>query len=261
VPQLENALVNLAVNARDAMPAGGVLGIETANTRLDEDYAAHNIEARPGDYVMLSVADTGMGMDPDVAARAFEPFFTTKPAGHGTGLGLSMVYGFVKQSEGHIKIYSEPGIGTVVKLYLPRADADAEAAAPARRSGAAPTGLETVLAVEDNEQVLRHVVSQLNGLGYTVIKAANGADALKLLAENPAIDLLFTDLVMPGGLDGHQLMLRARELRPGLKVLFTSGYTENILTRQGRFDPEQHLLSKPYERADLARALRKVLDS
>ncbi|MEX1205294.1 MAG: PAS domain S-box protein [Dongiaceae bacterium] len=258
--QLENALLNLAINARDAMSQGGKLTLETANVHLDSGYAARNAEVTPGDYAMLAISDSGVGMPPEVIERAFEPFFTTKGPGKGTGLGLSMVYGFVKQSGGHLKIYSEVGHGTTMRLYLPNATA-LEASAEAQPLGAGlPRGDETVLVVEDDTAVRELVVSQLAGLGYAVLQAPDGPAAEAVLEGGAAVDLLFTDIVMPGGMTGRQLADRARRRRPGLKVLFTSGYAENAVVHQGRLDPGVHLLSKPYKKLDLARKVRDALD-
>ena len=258
--QLDNALLNLCLNARDAMPEGGRLTIETGDAHLSEDYAAHNADVRPGQYVMLAVSDTGTGIDPAHVRRVFEPFFTTKAAGKGTGLGLAMIYGFVKQSGGHVSVYSEPGAGTTFRLYLPRALETATA--PRRVVETLPVagGHETVLLVEDDPMVRRYAFDQLVALGYRVIEAHSGAQALTILREGQAVDLLFTDVVMPG-MSGRQLADQATELRPGLKVLFTSGYTENAIVHHGRLDPGVHLLSKPYRREDLARRLRDVIGS
>jgi PAS domain S-box-containing protein len=262
-PQIEDALLNLAVNARDAMPSGGRLVIETANVHLDEQYAAHNLEVAPGDYVSVSVSDSGSGIPPNVLERVFEPFFTTKEVGRGTGLGLSMVYGFAKQSGGHVKIYSEVGHGTRITLYLPRtaaAERDAESvAAPAVR--AHPAGHETILVVEDSESVRKVAVSILRGLGYQVLEAEDGPSALIILAGGEEIDLLFTDLIMPNGIDGEELLKRAHVLRPGLKALFTSGYSEHFLQSRGNADAGVPLLNKPYRVQKLSEAVRKALDS
>jgi PAS domain S-box-containing protein len=258
--QLENALLNLAVNARDAMPQGGRLTIETANAQIDEDYAARHGDVTPGRYVQISVADTGAGMPPEVAARAFEPFFTTKEQGKGTGLGLSMVYGFVKQSGGHIKIYSELGHGTIIRIYLPQALGDAgELEQP--NAGAEPRGSETILVVEDDALVRAHAVGLLRELGYRAVAAADGQQALAALRDTPEIALLFTDMVMPGGLSGRDLAEEARRIRPMLRVLFTSGYSENSALHHGRLEPGVSLLSKPYRRPDLARLARHALDA
>ncbi len=259
--QLEVALLNLAINARDAMPSGGRLTIEAANAALDDHYALAHDEVKPGQYVMVSVSDTGCGMDADTLARAFEPFFTTKDVGKGSGLGLSMVYGFVKQSGGHAKIYSEAGEGTTVRMYFPREptgelDQGLTAAEPA-----AAGGREHILVVEDDELVRDHVVAQLRALGYRVMEAPAGPQALELLEQVADFDLLFTDVVMPGGLNGPKLAEAARRLRPGIKVLFTSGYTENAIMHHGRVDASVELLSKPYRRQELATKVRKVLDT
>jgi len=259
--QLESALVNLAINARDAMPGGGRLLIETENKQIDENYVAKNFDAAPGDYVMLSVSDTGTGMPAEIVARVFEPFFTTKPAGEGTGLGLSMVYGFVKQSQGHVQIYSEVGHGTSVRLYLPRAHKDADAAVEP-----SPTALpmaranERILAVEDNPDVRKVVVAQLDELGYRVIEAANGEAAIEIIENGEAFDLLFTDVVMPGGMNGYDLARAARRLRPGIKVLLTSGFPKAPGHSASGADEFRHLLIKPYRRAELAAKIRAVLD-
>jgi PAS domain S-box-containing protein len=259
--QVENSVLNLAINARDAMPDGGKLTVETSNAHLDEDYAAHNAEVTPGDYVMMAVSDTGSGMSQEVLAHVFEPFFTTKEVGKGTGLGLSMIYGFAKQSGGHVKIYSEVGHGTTVRLYLPRlisAVAATSPAAPAPMTGKG--GGETILVVEDNPDVRRLVLRQLRDLGYAVIEAANGPQALKILEDSATIDLLFTDVVMPGGMTGRQLAEAAKSRRPNLKTLFTSGYTEDSILRLGKLDPGVRLLSKPYRKHELATRVREALD-
>ena len=257
--QLENAVVNLAVNARDAMPEGGRLTIETANCHLDDVYAAeHAIPA--GQYVMVAVTDTGCGMPPDVVAKAFDPFFTTKGVGKGTGLGLSQVFGFVKQTGGHVKIYSELGQGTSVKIYLPRFYGPAE---PPRRSISSNTSLgstsEVVLVVEDDDQVRELTVEMLLDLGYGVIEARDGVDALRTLDLHPEICLLFTDVVLPG-MNGRQLAEEASKKRPGLKVLFTTGYTRNAIVHSGMLDPGVNLLPKPASRDQMAAKIRSVLD-
>ena len=259
--QLESALANLVVNARDAMSGGGRVVIETANAPLDEAYAAQHAEVTAGDYVVLSVSDTGSGMSPEVAARVFEPFFTTKEVGKGTGLGLSMVFGFVKQSGGHIKVYSELGIGTAIRLYLPRAiDGDA-AAEPATVETPAPARAgETILLVEDDDAVRETVMRHFLRFGYQVLDARNGSVALAILDRGDRVDLLFTDMVMPGGMNGAELAIRARERRPGLKVLFTSGYTAPALASQMLQVDSAAILSKPYRIADLAREVRTLLD-
>ncbi len=257
--QLENALLNLCLNARDAMQSGGRLTIETANTVLDLSYTDSRPDVKPGQYVMLAVSDTGRGIAPEHLEQVFQPFFTTKEKGKGTGLGLAMVYGFVKQSAGHVNIYSEQGHGTVVKLYLPRA-VGASAPAPEPVDRLMPTGgKETILVVEDDEMVRRYACQQLRSMGYRVIEVDNGAGALALIEQHPDIDLLFTDVVMPGGMNGRALADAARQLRPTLRVLYTSGYTENAIVHHGRLDPGVQLLAKPYRLVDLSRAIRAAL--
>jgi PAS domain S-box-containing protein len=258
--QLESALVNLSLNARDAMPDGGRLLIETANKTLDEDYVAHNADTVAGDYVMLAVSDTGMGIDPDILDKVFEPFFTTKEIGKGTGLGLSMVYGFIKQSNGHIKIYSEPGRGTSIRLYLPRTGADAPAQT---MPGYAPPpgGSERILAVEDDPKVRGIVVGQLQSLGYAVTEASDGTTALAALeAASQPFDLLLTDVIMPGPMNGKALADEVVRRRPKTRVVFMSGYTEDAVVHHGRLDAGVLLLSKPFRKNDLAQILRQALD-
>ncbi|MEA2913258.1 MAG: hypothetical protein QOJ15_5339 [Bradyrhizobium sp.] len=254
--QLEVAILNLAVNARDAMPKGGKLTIETANVFLDEAYASAQSEVLPGQYVMVAVTDTGTGMPPDVAGRAFEPFFTTKDVGQGTGLGLSQVYGFVKQSRGHVKIYSEVGEGTTIKLYLPRwhseeATTPGEAPPPVVRGAAG----ETVLVVEDDPDVRSYATDTLRELGYDVLEAESAQAALQLIEHHPEIRVLFTDVGLPGGMNGRQLADAARALRRGLKVVFTSGYARNAV------DPGVELITKPFTQAALAERLRRIIDA
>ncbi|HSV17593.1 MAG TPA: ATP-binding protein [Casimicrobiaceae bacterium] len=258
--QLENALLNLAVNARDAMPRGGKLTIETANASLDQAYADTH-DARPGQYVMLAVSDTGTGMPREVIAKAFEPFFTTKDAGKGSGLGLSQVYGFIRQSGGHARIYSEPGDGTTVKLYLPRLDGAADGHEAITQPGAlahAPTD-HHVLVVEDDHDVRAHTVAMLRELGYAVVDAADGNSALQALDARPAIGLLFTDVGLPGGMNGRQLADEARRRRPDLRVLFTTGYARNAIVHQGRLDPGVELITKPFTYDELAAKLHAML--
>jgi CheY-like chemotaxis protein len=260
--QLEATLLNLAVNARDAMPEGGRLTVETANTHIDEAYVAAHGDVRAGQYVMVSISDTGTGMDANTVARAFEPFFTTKPVGKGTGLGLSQVYGFVKQSGGHVKIYSEPAMGTTVRIYLPRLLAGvAPAPAPVARPAPAGRRDETILVVEDDEGVRQQSVESLKELGYRVLEARDGPLALQRLAEHPEVALLFTDVVLPGGMSGAQLAAQVLALRPHLRVLFTTGYARNAIVHHGRLDPGVALLTKPYSYADLAGKIREVLDA
>ncbi|WP_238257943.1 PAS-domain containing protein [Methylobacterium gnaphalii] len=251
--QLESAVLNLALNARDAMPGGGRLTIELANKVIDHEYARHHAEVTPGDYTMVAVSDTGHGMTREVAARVFEPFFTTKLDGKGTGLGLAMVFGFVKQSGGHVKIYSEPGEGTTVKLYLPRAVGSA--AAPVRTGTPVelPRGSATILIVEDEAAVREIACAILTDLGYRVLEAADGEEGLRVFGGNaPAIDLLLTDVVLPGRIRGRELSERILALRPEVKVVFMSGYTENSIVHHGRLDDGVRLISKPFRRDQLA---------
>ncbi|GAA4336666.1 PAS domain-containing sensor histidine kinase [Pigmentiphaga soli] len=256
--QLENVILNIALNARDAMPGGGRLTLEAANATLDEAYCNRNADIAPGRYVMLAITDTGIGMTKEIRERVFEPFFTTKPEGAGTGLGLSMAYGFVKQSGGHIKIYSEPGHGSVVKIYLPGTDAG-EDPIVAPTAGAGDGGSETILVVEDHPTVRTTVVDMLASLGYAVLTADNASDALRLIESGTHVDLIFTDVVMPGALSSPEMARRAVARLPGIKVLFTSGYTRNALVHGGRLDAGVALLSKPYRREDLARRIRQLL--
>jgi signal transduction histidine kinase len=261
--QLESALVNLAVNARDAMDGGGKLTIETGNAFLDENYVRAIEDVEPGQYVMVAVTDTGSGMTKDVLASAFEPFFTTKDIGQGTGLGLSQVYGFVKQSGGHIKIYSELGEGTTVKLYLPRlvspeSEADRD---PAEQVLPKAAQSELILVVEDEEAVRGFTVEMLRELGYGILEAATGQAALRLIDANPGIQLLFTDVGLPGGVNGRQLADEALKRRPDLRVLFTSGYTRNAIVHGGRLDAGVALIGKPFTYAALAEKIRQVLSN
>jgi len=257
--QLENAILNLCLNARDAMPGGGHLHLETANQELDADYAHNHPDVTPGDYVMLAVSDMGQGIEPEHLHRVFEPFFTTKEKGKGTGLGLSMVYGFIKQSQGHINIYSEPGQGTTVRMYLPRATTKEEPPVQSAPADTTAGGAESILLVEDDDLVRANAQVQLDSLGYQVLCAANGAEALEIIQSDALIDLLFTDVIMPGGMNGRELAEAAREIRPQLKVLFTSGYTRDVISHQGRLDPGVLLLSKPYRRSELARKIREAM--
>jgi PAS domain S-box-containing protein len=257
--QLTTAVLNLAINARDAMPDGGKLMLETGNVYLDDAYAATHAEVRPGEYVMLAVSDTGSGIPAAVRDKVFEPFFTTKEVGKGTGLGLSMVYGFVKQSGGHVKIYSEEGHGTTIKIYLPRSVSDGATQAQGQATAPIQGGHETILVVEDDQMVRDYVVAQLQTLGYQTLVAANSTHALALADSGLAFDLLFTDVIMPGVMNGRQLAEAMAKRRPGLKVLFTSGYTENAIVHHGRLDAGVHLLAKPYRKSDLARMIRVAL--
>ncbi|MEN3951731.1 PAS domain S-box protein [Iodidimonas sp. SYSU 1G8] len=259
--QLENVLMNLAVNARDAMPLGGRLTIETLNAQLDDHYAAEHGEVEAGDYLMLAVTDTGTGMTPQVIARAFEPFFTTKDVGRGSGLGLSMTYGFVKQSGGHIKIYSEPGEGTTIKIYFPRDKAGVAEDEPVRETRTVKTGTETILLVEDDPAVRQTVTVLLESLGYRVVVASDGPEAIQLVSDGVRPDLLLADIVLPKGMTGRQVSEAIGEKLPGCKTLFMSGYTENAIIHHGRLDEGVVLLSKPFPRNELADKLREVLDS
>ncbi|MCC9000516.1 MAG: response regulator, partial [Candidatus Contendobacter sp.] len=258
--QLENALLNLVINARDAMPQGGRLTLETANVRLDADYAAHE-DVRPGSYVMLAVSDTGAGMTPEVLEHVFEPFFTTKETGKGSGLGLSMVYGLVKQSGGHITIYSEPGQGATVRLYLPPTPS---AATPVAEPPVADSEIqgqgETILVVEDDADVRLFAVNALQGMGYETQQAGEAETAIRLLETTPQIALLFTDIVLPGEMDGVRLAAEAQRRYPGLRVLFTSGYTEHALIGSGQLAEGVDVLTKPYRKTELGKKLRTLLD-
>jgi PAS domain S-box-containing protein len=259
--QLTTAVLNLALNARDAMPRGGKLTLETANIRLDRDYAKMNSEVVPGDYVMIAVSDTGTGIPASLMEKVFDPFFTTKEVGKGTGLGLSMVFGFVKQSGGHIKIYSEEGHGTTVKIYLPRSSGQGQTAQDLSSSAEVKGGSETVLVVEDDMLVRNYVMTQVASLGYATLEAANATEALKIIEDGAPIDLLFTDVIMPGPMNGRQLVDEALKRRPSLKTLFTSGYTENAILHHGRLDEGVLLLAKPYRKPELARMIRVALAS
>ena len=262
--QLELAILNLAVNARDAMPNGGKLTLETGNVYFDDKYAATQAEVTPGQYVMVAVTDNGSGMAPDVKDKAFDPFFTTKEVGHGTGLGLSQVYGFVKQSGGHVKIYSEVGEGTTIKLYFPRVHAGSESETDDdddARSLSLGSSDETVLVVEDDADVRTFSTETLIELGYRVLQAETGRAGLHLLESDPTIQVLFTDVGLPGGMNGRQLADEARRRRPGLRVLFTSGYARNAIVHDGRLDPGVELLTKPFTQAALAEKIRDIFDA
>jgi nitrogen-specific signal transduction histidine kinase/CheY-like chemotaxis protein len=259
--QLENAIINIAINARDAMPEGGKLTIETANTHLDDAYCRQNPEIEPGQFAMIAISDSGLGMPPEVAARAFDPFFTTKATGKGTGLGLSQVYGFVKQSHGHIKVYSELRAGTTVKIYLPRLIGEAQ---EVRREVPEPvrTGQrsEIILVVEDDALMRRLTTEALHELGYTVFDADSAASALSTLDRIAEVKLLFTDVVMPD-MNGKKLADEATRRRPGLKVIFTTGYTANAVVHGGTLDQGVNFLSKPFTLDQLATKVRSVLDT
>jgi CheY-like chemotaxis protein len=258
--QIENAILNLAVNARDAMDNEGKLTIETANSHLDETYASTHAEVAPGQYVMIAVSDTGSGMTPEVIAKAFEPFYTTKPVNKGTGLGLSQVFGFVKQSGGHVKIYSEPGEGTTIKIYLPRFFGAEEPASPIERGKSSAKVTETILVVEDDARVRAATTDAMRELGYTVIHVGSGHEALRKLAETPGIALLFTDIVMPV-MNGRKLAEEAVTHQPGLKVIFTTGFTRNAVVHNGVLDHDVHFLAKPFTIEQLETKLREVLDA
>ncbi|HSR56305.1 MAG TPA: ATP-binding protein, partial [Alphaproteobacteria bacterium] len=258
--QLESAILNLAINARDAMPNGGTLSIRTANVSLDDDYAAAQTGVEPGDYVSVEVTDTGSGMPQKVIDHAFDPFFTTKEVGRGSGLGLSMVYGFVKQSGGHVAIFSREGQGTTIRLYLPRSGNTDIHTSRGERSKIPPSLGETILVVEDDPDVRTLSVALLSSLGYQILEAPDGEAALKALENNPRIDLLFTDVVLPGGMSGPELAEAAQQRVPGLSVLYTSGYPELADLEIGTIRTEVELLHKPYRKADLARKIRLALD-
>jgi CheY-like chemotaxis protein len=258
--QLEGSLLNLAINARDAMPDGGKLTIEAANVNLDDAYAM-TAEVPAGQYIGVFVSDTGTGMAPEVISRAFDPFFTTKEVGQGTGLGLSQVYGFVKQSGGHIKIYSEVGAGTTVKLYLPRYYSDQNAVDDQPTTVSNPRGREeTILVTEDDPEVRSFTVEMLRELGYNVIEAVDGHAALRMLDAHREIALLFTDVGLPGGMNGRQLADEAQRRRSALKVLFTSGYARNAIVHHGHLDPGVELIVKPFTFTALATKVRRILD-
>ncbi|MCG2630395.1 PAS domain S-box protein [Bradyrhizobium sp. WYCCWR 13023] len=254
--QLESAVLNLALNAQDAMPSGGHLTLSTEIAAIDEDYRALHPEVASGSYALISVTDDGEGMTPEVIERAFEPFFTTKEVGKGSGLGLSMIYGFAKQSDGHVSIYSEQGLGTTVRIYLPRVGAGQTVAEMPENDEAAPRGHETILIAEDDPFVRFSVILRVEALGYRVVAAVNGKEALQRLRADPGIDMLFTDIVMPGGMSGWELADQARRIRPGLPVLFTSGYALETLVEQGRAQAEAVVLTKPYRKTELAQRLR-----
>lgn len=259
--QLDNAIINLVINARDAMSDGGRVTITASNVRLSADDLVLSEDVQAGRFVMISVSDNGCGMPADVAERAFEPFFTTKEAGKGSGLGLSMVWGFVKQSRGHARVDSEPGQGTSVMLFFPAAQKEDDQHQAGALDPRMIRGTEHILVVEDDDMVRNHVVSELDNLGYTYKEAASGAEALEILEGGATFDLLFTDVVMPGGINGRQLVDEALLKQPNLRVLFTSGYPEEVIVHQGCLDPGVTLLNKPYRRAELAMKIRHVLDN
>jgi CheY-like chemotaxis protein len=260
--QVESALLNLAVNARDAMPGGGTLSIDASNARLEARYAAENSEVLAGDYVKFSVSDTGTGMSPELRARAMEPFFTTKDPGKGTGLGLSMVHGFAKQSGGHVKIYSEVGFGTTVNLFLPRAQGEQLASPESDESTEHPNeGHETVLVVDDNTEVRATACMQLTELGYRVIEAGDGKSALEILGDAATIDLVFSDVVMPGGMTGFDLARTVHRDHPEIKILLVTGFAGAVLRQHVEVGESMPMLRKPYRRDELADRVRQVLDA
>ena len=259
--QLESAVLNLVINARDAMPNGGQITIEVSNAVLDDSYTVDEVEVSPGDYVAISVSDTGTGMSPETVARAFEPFFTTKEGGKGSGLGLSMVFGFIKQSHGHVKIYSEVGHGTAIKLYLPRSYDSSSLSESHHETAAVVRGNEKILLVEDDNLMRETAARQIKALGYSLLEANSGEAALQVLNDHPVIDLLITDVVMPGGMNGPELARRVLATRPDIKVMFVSGYTDNALIDRGWLEKGIQLLQKPYRRADLAAKIRQTLSS
>jgi CheY-like chemotaxis protein len=259
---LENAILNLVINARDAMPNGGSITLRTRNVTLADEPGDEVQEAiAAGDYLVFEVADTGVGMGPDVLKRVFEPFFTTKDVGKGSGLGLSTIYGFMRQSGGHVRLTSMLGRGTSARLYFPRTRARTESAELESGGDAElPRGRETILVVEDNPEVRTTAVEILESLGYTPIEAANGPQALEVFGERPEIDLVFSDVMLPGGIIGTTLVEKLRERRPALKVLLTSGFTDTAIMHRGMLDGSFDVLAKPYRVEDLARRVRAVLD-
>ena len=259
--QLESSVLNLALNAQDAMPNGGHLTLSTGVASLDAHYHDLHPEIEAGEYAMIAVTDEGVGMTAEVASRAFEPFYTTKEIGKGSGLGLSMVYGFAKQSNGHVSIYSEPGLGTTVRIYLPHVGAKGQNPSDhvLADEKSVPRGHETILVAEDDPFVRSSVILRIESLGYSVVAAVNGNDALLKLRANPAIDMLFTDIVMPGGMNGWELADKAREIRPRLPVVYSSGYALEMLAQQGRAPAQSIILVKPYRKVELAERLREAL--
>jgi CheY-like chemotaxis protein len=258
--QLTTALLNLALNARDAMPDGGKLTLESGNVVIDDAYAHTHDDLKPGFYVVVAVSDSGQGIPAAILEKVFEPFFTTKGTGKGTGLGLSMVYGFVKQSNGHIKIYSEEGYGTTVRLYLPRSGEEANEGVTGLAETQLIGGHENILVVEDDQLVRSYVTTQLAKLGYSVQCACTAEGAIEMLDNGVEFDLLLTDVILPGALNGRQLADLVERRRPSSKILFTSGYTENAIIHHGRLDLGVLLLPKPYRKSELARMVRLALD-
>lgn len=260
VHQLEQVIMNLAINARDAMPSGGRLVLETANVELDEEYARHHPEVTPGLYVMLTVSDTGTGMSKETLEHIFEPFFTTKEVGRGTGLGLAVAYGIVKQSAGHISAYSEPGRGTTFRIYLPRVEPSQASEIPSQMAPAPPQGKETIILVEDEPGLRKLAARVLNQAGYHVASFGSAEEALTAAEQGQEADLLLTDVVLPGALQGRDLAVRVRELRPRIPVLFMSGYTEKMAVQNGGLEAGTELLEKPFTPEALIRKVREVLD-
>jgi len=258
--QFENALINLAINARDAMSSGGMLVIETANTTLDETFVNQQEDVAAGDYVLIAVSDTGTGIPLDLLEKVFDPFFTTKEVGKGSGLGLSMVYGFTKQSNGHITIYSEPGQGTTIKMYLPRSLEPAAMNGIDGQISGHRAGSERILVVEDDAGVREVPVNILTDQGYQIVEASNGAEAIAHLENGPAFDLLFTDIVLPGGMNGVDIATEAKRIQPGIKVLFTTGYAESAIVERGQLGPSETLVNKPYRRAELLEKVRSIIE-
>jgi CheY-like chemotaxis protein len=259
--QIQQIAMNLAVNARDAMPQGGKLTIETANVSFDEEYGREHPAVKPGLYVMLAISDNGLGMDASTQARIFEPFFTTKGKDKGTGLGLSTAYGIVKQSNGFIWVYSEPGRGTTFKIYFPRVDGEISKSAGESKSELGLRGFETVLVVEDEESVRALAIRILRERGYSVLEAADGMEALRIAGEFAGeIHMVLTDVVMPG-MSGRDLISRLEAARPGIKALFVSGYTDNVIVHRGVLDSNVAFLQKPFSADGLARKVREVIDS
>ena len=258
--EMESTLLNLALNARDSMPEGGKLTIETSNAYLDDEFCRQQEELTPGQYILIAISDSGSGMSAETIDRAFEPFFTTKEAGKGPGLGLSQVYGFMKQSNGHVKIYSEPGEGTTIKLYLPRREGDEAAVSGDDQAGSDRGREETILIVEDDDGVRQYASEILRDLNYQVIEAKDSASALRLLEANKKFDLLLTDVVLPGK-NGRELATEIDRRRPGTKILFMTGYSRNAIVHHGRLDPGTELIQKPLIERDLARKIRQVLDN
>lgn len=259
--QLEDALINLAINARDAMPQGGILTIETANVTLEKTFAQQYEETAPGDYVQISVSDTGCGIPPEVLGKVFEPFFTTKGVGEGSGLGLSMFYGFAKQSKGHITIYSEVGQGTTVNLYVPRSEEDQVKTGAKHGTQEIARRSERILVVEDDEHLRAIPVSTLRDQGYDIVESGDGKEAIKHLKDGQSFALLFTDVVLPGGMNGIEVAEKAKQIHPNIKVFFTTGYAENAVIHHGMLDPGATVLNKPYRRAELLEQVRAILDS